>query len=127
MAYVFSALLGQIPMLAVLVIGFVLVGTRRSRLGPRSATLAMAGLGFLTFDHVLQTLWTVLFPRLVASLDLRPSGFGMISFTVGLVLALLTAVGIGLLIAALVTRSPPPADPPGYGPGHATPDQPSRG
>jgi len=32
-----------------------------------------------------------------------------------------------LLIAALVTRSPPPADPPGYGPGHATPDQPSRG
>ena len=106
MAYVFSGLLGQLPMLAVLIAGFVLVSTRRARIGARSATLALAGLGLLTFDLVLQSIWNVLFPRLVASLDLRAASFGLASFGVGLILALLTAIGIGLLIAALVSRSP---------------------
>jgi len=111
MGYVFSSMLGQLPLLAVLVAGFVLVGQRRARIGARSATLALAGLGVLAFDLVLQTIWNVIFPRLVASLDLRAASFGLASFSVGLILAILTAVGIGLLIAALVSRSGPARDP----------------
>jgi hypothetical protein len=110
MAYVFSGLLGQLPLLAVLIAGFVLVSNGRARIGARSATLALAGLGLLTVDLVLQSIWNILFPRVVASLDLQAASFGLASFSVGLILALLTAIGIGLLIAALVSRSAPGRD-----------------
>jgi len=111
MAYVFSGLVGQLPMLIVLIAGFVLVGSRRTRIGARSATLSLTGLGLLTFDLILQSIWTILFPRLVVSLDLRAASFGLASFSVNLILTILTAIGIGLLIAAVVSRSGATRDP----------------
>ncbi|MFG1602640.1 hypothetical protein [Actinoplanes sp. NPDC049265] len=127
MAFAFSSLLVQLPLLVVLIAGFVLISSRRARLGARSTTLAMIGLALLTGELILSMIWTISFPQLIASLDLQPSGFGLISAAVSLILTSLTAVGLSLLIAALVSRpaadpatplaDPYPRQPPPY-PGH---------
>lgn len=118
MAYAFSGFVLQVPLLIVMIAGFVLVSSRKARLGGRSTMFALIGLSLLTLELVMSGIWNIMFPRLVAELDLQVSSFGMISLAVGLVLTLLTAVGIGLLIAALVSR--PAADPafPEPPPGH---------
>jgi hypothetical protein len=117
MAFAFSSFIVQLPLLVVLIVGFVLVSSRRARLGARSTTFAMVGLALLTVELVLTTIWTMAFPSMVASLDLETSSFGLISAAVGLLLTALTAIGLGLLLAALVSRSPadpgPPAPPAG--------------
>ncbi|MEV6629280.1 hypothetical protein AB0M54_00840 [Actinoplanes sp. NPDC051470] len=115
MAFAFSSFVVQLPLLVVMIVGFVLVGSRRARLGPRSTTFAFIGLALLTAELVLTTIWTMSFPSLVSSLDLEVSSFGLISAGVGLVLTALTAVGIALLLAALVSRPRDPF-PPHYQP-----------
>jgi hypothetical protein len=109
MAFAFSSLVVQLPLLVVLIAGFVLVSSRRAQLGARSTTFAMIGLALLTAELVLSMIWTISFPRLVTSLDLEPSSFGLVSAGISLILTSLTAVGLGLVIAALVSR--PAADP----------------
>jgi hypothetical protein len=102
--YFFSSVLFQLPMVAVLVIGIVLIGSRRALIGSRSALLAQAGLGVLIVEVLLQTVWTVLFPQLVSSLDSSVTQIGVVSSAIGLLLSALVAAGVGLLIAALLAR-----------------------
>jgi hypothetical protein len=111
MAYVFSIALGHLPMLAVLVAGFVLIGMRRAHLSRRSVLMGYLGLGALVLAEVLSALWSVALPQIYASLDFTSSSFSMVSLSVNLVAALLSAVGIGLLIAAIVTRTHSPSAP----------------
>ncbi len=118
MGLLLSGFVGQLPLLAVVIGGFVLVGVHRHRIGARSALLARFGLGLLAADLVAQIIWTATFAELIASLDLDHTRFGMLSFGVGLLLTLLLATGVGLLIAAIVTR-PAPAPQPGTPGPHA--------
>ena len=111
MAYVLSSFAVQLPMLAVLIAGFVLVSGRRARLGPRSTMLAMIGLAVLTLELVMSWVWNIMFPRLIDTFDLTTTALGVVSFAVGVVLAVVTAAGLALLIAALVTRPPQSAPP----------------
>ncbi|MCA2213534.1 hypothetical protein [Jidongwangia harbinensis] len=108
--YLFSGVLFQLPMLAVLVIGVVLIGSRRPRIGPRSALLGQIGLIVLIFEVIAQTAWSLTFPRLLHSMDASVSQFGLLSSAVGLMLSALVTAGVGLLIAAVVTgRNQPSA------------------
>ncbi|MEV4641659.1 hypothetical protein AB0J80_30380 [Actinoplanes sp. NPDC049548] len=103
-SYLFSGLLGHLPVLAALIAGLVLVSARQTRLGPRSTTLARLGLAALLLSQLLNMAWLFVFPQLIRSLDYRASTYGMVTFGVSVVLSLLMAAGLGLLIAALVTR-----------------------
>ena len=117
--YLFSGVLGHLPLLAVLIAGFVLIAARRARLGPRSVLFARLGLGALVLGSLLQIAWTLLIPVLYSRLDYSATRYGLLFSGVGLVTALVSAVGVGLLIAAVVTRSPGPAfagQPPSGGP-----------
>ena len=107
--------IAQLPLLAVVIGGFVVVGARRAQIGARNALLARLGLAVLAVDLVLQSLWTVTLPQLISSLDMNYSRFGMFSFGVGLILTILYAAAIALLIAAIVTRSAPAPGPYGLG------------
>lgn len=112
--YLLSNLVGHLPMLAVLVAGFVLVSARGRAIGPRSAGLARLGLAVLTVTVVLQLAWSVALPRVLSSLD-STTRFGIASFVIGMFLALLSAAGIALILAAVVTRAPAGPGPP-HGP-----------
>ncbi|MEU8614928.1 hypothetical protein AB0C29_43785 [Actinoplanes sp. NPDC048791] len=123
--YLFSGLLGHLPLLAVLIAGFVLVAARRDRLSPRSMLFARLGLGALLLGSLLQFAWTMLIPVLYSSLDYSATQYGLVFGLIGLITALISAAGVGLLIAAVVTRGSAPgpggqsfAGPPSqYGPG----------
>ncbi|MEV8505656.1 hypothetical protein AB0368_12625 [Actinoplanes sp. NPDC051475] len=104
--YLFSGVLTHLPVLAVLIAGLALVTSRKARLGPRSTMLARLGLAALVLGELLGAVWFIVFPQLIRSLDYRPSTYGMVTFGVGLVLSTLMAAGVGLLIAAVVTRAP---------------------
>jgi hypothetical protein len=104
--YLFSGVLGHLPLLAVLITGFVLIAGRRAWLGPRSVLLARLGLGALALGSVLQMVWTLLIPLLYSRLDYSATRYGLVISVFGLLTALISAAGVGLLIAALVTRSP---------------------
>ncbi len=119
----FSGIVVQLPLLAILIGGFVLVSTRRARIGARSALFARIGLAVLAVNLVFQAVWTVLFPQLISSLDLEYSQFGMLSFGAGLILTVLLAAGIALLIGAIVTRADPATQP--WNPGSYTPAPPA--
>jgi hypothetical protein len=136
--YLFSGLLGHLPLLAVLIVGFVLVATRRDRLSPRSMLFARLGLGALMLGSLLQFAWTMLIPMLYSSLDYSATRYGLVFGLIGLITALISAAGVGLLIAAVVTRGSAPGfagsvpggqpfagPPPRHGPGFEGP--PSQG
>jgi hypothetical protein len=106
--YLFSGMLGHLPLLAVLIVGFVLVGTRRDRLGPRSMLFARLGLGALMLGSLLQFAWTMLIPMLYSSLNYSATRYGIVFGLIGLVTSLISAAGVGLLIAAVVTRGSAP-------------------
>jgi hypothetical protein len=107
--YLFSGVLFQLPMLAVLVAGLVLIGSRRAQIGPRSTLLGQFGLAVLIFELIAQTAWSITFPRLLHSMDASVTQFGLVSSTVGLMLSALVAAGVGLLVAAVVTRGHQPS------------------
>jgi hypothetical protein len=118
-----SGVVAQLPLLAVVIAGFVVISARRARIGARSALFARLGLALLAVNLVLQGIWTVTFPRLLSSLDMDYSRFGMINLATALILTVMYAGGIGLLVAAVVTRVAPASDPhqfaaspPGAGP-----------
>lgn len=103
--YLFSGVLTHLPVLAVLIVGLVLVASRRARLGPRSTMLARLGLAALILCQVLDVVWLLVFPQLIRSIDYRPSTYGVLTSGVGILLSGLMAAGLGLLVAALVTRA----------------------
>jgi len=98
-------------LLAVLITGFVLVAARSARLGPRSVLLARLGLGALVLGSLLQIAWTLLLPTLYSTLDYSVARYGLLFSGFGLVTALVSTAGVGLLIAAVVTRRPGPGFP----------------
>ncbi|PRY31388.1 hypothetical protein CLV70_103274 [Pseudosporangium ferrugineum] len=104
--YLLSGVLIHLPVLAVLIAGFIVVASRRARLGPRSTMLARLGLGILAACQVLEVVWLVVLPQLISSFDYRATTYGVLSLIVGILLSLLLAAGLGLLIAAVVTRAP---------------------
>jgi hypothetical protein len=106
--YLFSGMLGHLPLLAVLIAGFVLVATRRERLGPRGTLLARLGLGALLLASLLQFAWQMLIPVLYESLDYSATQYGIVFGLIGLITSVISAAGVGLLIAAAVSRNPGP-------------------
>ena len=104
--YLFSGVITHLPILAVLVAGLIVVGTRKARLGPRSATLAQLGLGLLALGQVLEILWFMLLPEIISSMDYSSRNYGIMTLIVGILLAALVAAGLAFLLAALVTRAP---------------------
>ena len=104
--YLFSGVITHLPVLAVLIAGLVLVSARGARLGARSTMLARFGLGVLLAGQILDVVWFMMLPQIIASTDYASRSYGIMSLVVGIMLALLIAAGLGLLIAALVTRAP---------------------
>jgi hypothetical protein len=113
-SYLFSTLF-HLPMLAVLIVGLVLVGQRRAVIGRRSTMLARIGLIVLVLAEVLQAAWTVAIPLIYSALDnATVASLGLLSGLVGVILSLLAAVGIALVIAAVVSRNANPGPAAGY-------------
>ncbi|MFI7545810.1 hypothetical protein [Actinoplanes sp. NPDC049599] len=104
----FVGQVGQLPLLAVLVVGFVVLGSRGKRLGARSVLLARLGLGTLTLGMILGIAWTMLIPTLYSRLDYSVARYSLLFSGLGLITSLLSAAGIALLIAAVVSRESGP-------------------
>jgi hypothetical protein len=106
----------RLPVLAVLVIGFILLAGAGGRLPPRSVLLARAGLAVIVAQTLAAMAWSALLPQLLAWMDYGRGSFRSYSIANGIlafVLAVMMAVGIGLLLAALLTmRQPGPAPAP---------------
>lgn len=100
-------LLVQLPMLAVLVVGFGMLSARRRRLPARTVTLGYAGCAVLLLVTLVSGAWAAMLPRLLADADLSSSVWGVLTFVVGMVQGVLYAGGIGLLLAALLARTGP--------------------
>jgi hypothetical protein len=120
--YFLSNLLGHLPLLGVLIAGFVLVSARRPAIGARSASLARLGLVALLVSVILQLAWSTAIPQVMDTLD-STTQFGLAASVIGILLAVAFAAGVALILAAVVTRSPSGPAPP-YGPGDQfTPSQ----
>jgi hypothetical protein len=109
-------LLVQLPLLAVLVTGLALVAGRRRRIGARRATLALAGLGALALTLFLSVLTSVLVPTLVTEFDVRATQIGVFSAISALAMSALTAAGVALLLAAILSAGPDQQPPARYQP-----------
>src|SRR5690242_4140811 len=99
----------QLPVLAALVVGLVLLAGQGNRLPPRSRLLARFGLVLLLIERLVSLAWSAFVPQLLARLDLDNGvvhTYAIASALVGFLLALLAAAGIGLLVAALLAFSP---------------------
>lgn len=97
----------QLPVLAVLITSFVLVSSRRGRIGARRAGLARAGLGLLALDAVLSMLWPVALQSLITGRGIEYTRIGIVSGIVGFLLTALVAAGIALLVAAVLAPGQP--------------------
>jgi hypothetical protein len=106
----------RLPVLAVLVAGFLLLAGAGRRLPPRSVLLARVGLAVILTETLGAMTWSALLPQLLAWVDYRSGSFRSYSIVNGVLsflLAVLLAAGIGLLLAALLTmRQPGPAPAP---------------
>ena len=100
-------LLGNLLHVAIPVVGLVVIALRVR--GP-ARNLGLAGCAVLAAVGLLQTLWIVLAPNLYRAVG--PSGLGLI----GLVFAVSSAAGLGLVIAAVCVKRPDPASTWSYGP-----------
>jgi hypothetical protein len=130
--YFLSNLVGHLPLLGVLIAGFVLVSARRQTIGARSTSLARLGLIALLVSVILQLAWAMAIPRLMDTLE-STTRFGLAASVIGIILAVFFAAGIALILAAVVSRTPS-GPPPPYGPGDQftpsqtyTPTQPHHG
>jgi hypothetical protein len=106
----------QLPILAVLVLGLVLLSGSRRRLPGRAGVLARAGLAVLLVEALLGVLWSGLMPLYLSQATFRDGAvlrnIGLASAAVQFLLGVLVAAGLGLLLAALLTDRHPAA----YGP-----------
>lgn len=121
LASFFGIFLVQLPILAVLVLGLILLSTPGRRLPPRSLLLARAGLCAMLAECIGSMAWTLILPQVFMRASYEGGlvrNFGIASALVGFLLAVLFATGVGLLVAALLSaRDPaPPAAYPAPGP-----------
>jgi hypothetical protein len=114
----FGILVVQLPVFVVLVVGFVLLSSQGRGLPPRTLLLARAGLGVLLAEALVSITWSTVLPQIFTRLDYS-SGlvrtYGLATAIVSFMLALLFALGLGLLIAAVLAArapgfTPPPPD-----------------
>lgn len=106
----------QLPLLVIVVIGGILLLTRRGQLPQRGTNLGLVGLGLLVLSVLADTVWYASLPALFRSDVMSYGRSGMISFVAGLLLALLHAAGIGMLVMGLVSRAEPAPAGHGFGP-----------
>jgi len=123
----YGVLLGQAPVLLVLMIGLILLASPGRRLPPRSVLLARAGLVVMLVETLSSSAWTVLLPQLFArsgsGADFVRS-FGLVWGLVNLLMAIVFAAGLALVVAALLgarTPSDPGPPPPFPGPPFSDP------
>jgi len=93
-------IMAQLPVVAVLVVGIMLLVTRRATLAPRSARLALAGCVTVLVGTLGGLAWSLAIPVLITDVGL--SNLAVLSFVVGGTLMLLEAAGLGLLIAGVL-------------------------
>jgi hypothetical protein len=120
----FGTFVGQLPILAVLVVGLILLSQQGARLPGRSRQLGRAGLVVLLAESVAAMVWSVLLPQIIYQVGSgRVRTYALLNAGVGLVLALLSAAGVGLLVAAVLAARQP-SYPPSYAPppGSVPPD-----
>ena len=108
-----GTLVVQLPILAVLVLGLVLLSGPRRRLPGRAGVLARAGLAVILVETILGVLWAGLLPLYLSQATFRDGSLlrniGLASASVQFLLGVLVATGLGLLLTALLTahRSDP--------------------
>ncbi|WP_127497632.1 hypothetical protein [Actinoplanes solisilvae] len=93
----------QIPVVAVLITGLVLLSSPARRLPGRSDLLARGGLVVLLAQTVASAAWNAAFTLIIVRADFSAAELGLVSGLVGLFLAVLFTAGLGLLIAAFAT------------------------
>lgn len=98
----------DVPALVVLVAGLVLLASRRT-LTSRARALASAGCIVLLLGTVLDIVFLVGFVWFVRNLEANFTAIQWISAGTQVVLALLHALGVALVLAALLAGDRPPA------------------
>jgi hypothetical protein len=110
-AYVAIQFAAQLPALVVLVVGLLLVATRRRTLTGRAGVLAISGCAVLLAGILLGVAWTSSYIWIYADGDFDVRSFGVLSSVVGLALTLVHATGLALVIAAVLAGARPAAPP----------------
>jgi hypothetical protein len=111
-AYVAIQFVAQLPMVIVLVVGLVLVVTRRRTLGDRAGAMALTGCVVLLVGSFADVVWIATFPWMMDEYDLDTRDFGLMASALGLALTLIHATGLALIIAAVLSGRRPAAPPP---------------
>ncbi|GIM91472.1 hypothetical protein Ato02nite_032650 [Paractinoplanes toevensis] len=96
----------QLPLFGVLVIGLILLAVQGHRLPRRSRLMARAGLAIMLAEGAVSVLWTAFIPELLSQTGYGSDSLRVYSLAtaiVGFFMSLLFAVGIGLVIGALLT------------------------
>jgi hypothetical protein len=104
LSFFFGQAVVHAPVVLVLVAGVILLASAGARLPGRSRSLALAGVVVLLVGVLLGLAWSMALPWLVGS-QLSTQEWGVASFVVNLLLTLWQAVGLGLLLGAVLTRS----------------------
>ena len=94
----FSSVARQLPEIAVVVVGLVVVLGRKTN-HPKASNLAALGLAVFLLSGLSGAVFYALAPSLVRS----PGGLGAVFAVAGAGFSLLRAFGLGLLVAAVVT------------------------
>ena len=116
--YQLSAIVAQLPTIAVLVAGIALLATRRASLPARSVQLGVAGCVITIVGALGGLAWSFAVWALVSrGGGISVANFGLVSVLITGLLTLLHASGIGLLIAAVLggaraTTAPTPPSAP---------------
>ncbi len=93
----FSSVARQLPEIAVVVVGLVVVLGRKPG-HPKASNLAAAGLAVFLLSGLAGALFYTLIPTLTGS----PGGLAAVFAVAGIVLSVLRACGLGLLVAGVV-------------------------
>jgi len=116
-APLFGIFLVQVPMFAVLVVGLIVLGSSGRRLPPRSLLFARAGLAVMLTQTVVSSLTTYALPQLISRMDYDTSSsylrnWGLLWGGINFVLGVVFAIGVALLVAALLAARGPAFPPP---------------
>jgi hypothetical protein len=106
----FDVTVPQVPMLAVVVLGAVVLGSSGGRLPARGRTLGQAGLAALLAATIATFGWAVALPRLARDYVWTGEDFeriNQLNTGANLVISLVTAAGVALLVAALLAARQP--------------------
>jgi hypothetical protein len=116
-APLFGIFLVQVPIFAVLVAGLILLGSSGRRPPPRSLLFARAGLGVMLIQTVVSSLITYALPQFISRMDYDTSAgylrnWGLLWGGINFVLGVVFAIGVALLVAALLAARGPAFPPP---------------